>query len=201
MDSHVPTTIDEQSVPPDLAETIQTAFRLDEPPATLGDWVTATSKLLDDSDLSVGVEDMCTAEESRHVALIDGDSQHFHCVLDTLLLPFLVPNESPVEVRSRSPISDEEVELTISREEVEVTPTDAVLSFGFADGIQVSDPTDIEPALAYQWVCPYINAFPSRAEYDQWARETTEAATMALSFPAGLELAGTLAQHPENDSN
>ena len=201
MDDHVPITLDEQDVPPDLADTIQTAFGLDEPPATLGDWVTATSRLLNDSDVSVGVEDMCTAEESRHVARIDGDRQHFHCVLDTLLVPFLVPGESPVNVRSRSPVSDEEVELTVSRAGVEVTPTDAVLSFGFADGVQVPDPTDIEPALAYQWVCPYINAFPSRAEYDQWARETTEASTMALPFPVGLELAGTLAQRPEYESD
>lgn len=201
MDNHYSTAVDDQEVPSDLADTIQTAFGLDEPPATLGDWETAVSQLLDDSELSVGVEEMCIAEESRHVARIDGDSQHFHCVLDTILVPFLVPSESPVDVRSRSPVSDTVVELTVTHDAVEVTPTDAVMSFGLADGLEVRDAVDIDPALAYEWICPYINAFPSRTEYDQWERETSEASTMALSFPAGLELAKALAQRPQYETD
>lgn len=190
------TTIDEQDVPPELADAIQTAFGLDEPPATLGDWVSATTRLLDDAGLSVGVEDMCTTDESRHVARVDGDDRQFHCVLDTLLVPFLLPEASPVAVRSRSPVSGDVVELSVSRDEVEVTPTGAVMSFGFADDLDVPDPGDLDPALAYEAICPYVNAFPSRSEYDAWARETPGASTMALSFPAGLDLAGTLAERP-----
>lgn len=201
MNDHDSTTLHDQNVPPDLAATIRTAFDLAEPPATLDDWVAATSRLLDDSGLSVGVEEMCTADESRHVARLDGDDRHFHCVLDTLLLPFLLPAASPVDVRSVSPVSDEVVELAVSRDAIEVTPTDAVMSFGLADGLEVPDPADLDPALAYESVCPYVNAFPSRAEYDRWARETPEASTMALSFDAGLELAGALAQRPQYETD
>lgn len=187
--------LDEQDVPPDLADAMQTAFGLDEPPATLHDWIAATSRLLDDSGLSVGVDDLCTTEESRHVASVDGDDQHFRCVLDALLVPFLAPGEPPVRVRSRSPVSGDVVELSVGRDAVEATPPDAVLSFGFADGVEVPDPADVDPALAYEWVCPYINAFPSRDEYDRWA-DATEAATTALPFDAGLELARALAERP-----
>ncbi len=191
------TALADQHLPPNLADAIATAFGLDEPPATLDDWVAAASRFLDDSGLSVGVEDLCITEESRHVARVDGDDRQFHCVLDTLILPFLAPDESPVHVRSRSPVSDDVVELAVSRDAVEVTPTGAVMSFGFADGLDVPDPGDVDPALAYESVCPYINAFPSRAEYDRWARETPAASTMALPFDAGLELADALAERPE----
>lgn len=193
MDDTDSTAIDARTVPPDLAEAMQTAFGLDEPPDTVADWLGSASRLLDDSEIDVGVGDLCTADESRHVARIDGESQHFRCVLDALVLPFLLPGESPVEVRSQSPVSDEPVELAVSRDAVEVTPTGAVMSFGFAEGLEAADPGDVEPGRAYEAVCPYVNAFPSREEYDRWARETGEASTMALSFPAGLELAEALA--------
>lgn len=186
--------LDTVKVPPELANTIKVMFELEESPTTLDDWVIATSDLLDDSAFSLGLEDMCTTEESRHVAQIGGETQHFHCVLDTLLLPFLLPEESPVAVRSRSPISDEVVELRVSRETIDATPPDAVMSFGVAYGLEVPDPNDIEPELAYQSICPYINAFASRTEYDQWASATHEASTMVLSFQEGLELARALAK-------
>lgn len=187
-------SVNDYDVPPELADKIQITFGLNEPPATLGDWVDATCHLLDGADITVGFEDMCTADVSRHEAQIGGEAQHFHCILDTLLLPFVVEDQSTFDVRSRSPISDTIVELTVSGNTVEVTPTEAVMSFGVAADVDIPPNGAIEPALAYTCLCPYINAFPSHAEYEQWASETPEAATMALSLADGFELAQILAQ-------
>ena len=123
-------SVHDYDIPPELADKIQIAFGLNEPPATLGDWVDATANLLDDADITVGFEDMCTADASRHEAQIGGEAHHFHCVLDTLLLPFVVEDQSTFDVRSRSPVSDTIVTLTVSSDTVEVTPTEAVMSFG-----------------------------------------------------------------------
>lgn len=190
----------DQPIPPSLADSIQSAFDEEERPSTLDDWVTVITRLLDEADISVGVEELCTASESRHVAGIDGTDRHFHCVLDTLVLPFLRPEASPLAVRSRSPDGDDMIELTVSPETIEVTPAEAVMSFGHADGLDVPDPDDIDPALAYRSICPYINAFPTRAAYERWAEETPDAATMAISFPQGLELARALADRPQYET-
>lgn len=194
-------SVDDYDIPPELADKIQIAFGLNEPPATLGDWVDATCHLLDDADITVGFEDMCTADASRHEAQIGGEAHHFHCVLDTLLLPFVVEDQSTFDVRSRSPVSEQIVELTVSGDTVEVTPTEAVMSFGVAADVDIPPDGTIEPALAYTRLCPYINAFPSRAEYEQWASETTEAATMALSLADGFDLAQILTQSPQYGSD
>lgn len=214
--------LDDQDVPPDLGATLQATFGTDEPPTTLRDLVALVSRVLDESDHPIGVEDLCTANDSRHVARIDGDSWHYHCVLDTLFLPFLRPESTPVEIRSVSPTSDpggdtdgggdrdadgdgdrdadgdadggDVVVITASRGEVSVTPPEAVMSVGLADGIELADPTDVDATLGYTEFCPYVNAFPSRATYEQWDRDTPGATTMAVSFPTGVALARELAR-------
>lgn len=195
-------SLDDQDVPPDLGATLQATFGTDEPPTTLRDLVALVSRVLDESDHPIGVEDLCTASDGRHVARIDDESRHFHCVLDTLFLPFLRPAATPVEVRSVSPTSDADgdadrgdvVEITASPGTVSVTPPEAVMSVGLADGIELADPTDVDATLGYTEFCPYVNAFPSRATYEQWDRETPGATTMAVSFPTGLALARELAR-------
>lgn len=199
--------LDDRDVPPDLGATLQATFGTDEPPTTLRDLVAIVSRVLDESDHSIGVEDLCTASDGRHVARFDGERQYFHCVLDTLFLPFLRPETSPVEIRSVSPTSDgadgyegdvgagdDVVEITASGEGVVVTPPEAVMSVGLANGIELADPPDVDPTLGYTKFCPYVNAFPSRATYEQWDRETPGATTMAVSFPTGLALARELAR-------
>lgn len=186
-------SLEDQDVPPDLAARLGAAFGLDESPATLEDVVTLLTAFLDDSDCSVGIDNLCTASTSRHEARIDGDRRYFHCVLDTVLLPFVRPGETPVEVRSASPQSEEVVELTVSRDDLEVRPHAAVMSFGLADELSVPDAAVVDPTTAYTSLCPYINAFPSRAMYEKWDGKTPEATTMAVSFPTGLELARQLA--------
>lgn len=68
------------------------------------------------------------------------------------------------------------------------------MSFGVA--ADVEEPTDdtIEPDLAYERFCPYVNAFTSQAEYEQWARETPEAVTMGLPMNDAYALARNLGE-------
>jgi hypothetical protein len=94
----------------------------------------------------------------------------------------------------------EERDTRVSDDTVEVTPSEAVMSFGVATDAEIPTDGAIEPALAYTRLCPYINAFPARAEYEQWASETPEAATMVLSLADGFELAQILTQSPQYGS-
>ena len=175
----IPSTIAEQMV----------ALGLVEPPATLGEWADATMQLLRDKDVTVGVEAMCTVERDRHEAQIGAEVQCFHCVLDTLLLPFVQDDSDVVEIRSRIPLSGGIIEITASRESINVSPEAAVMSFGVA--VDVEEPTDhtITPDLAYERFCPYVNAFTSQAEYERWADETPEAVTMGLPMDVAHALA------------
>lgn len=192
MTAHHPTGLDDHDVPPALADALESAFALPDPPRTLQDWVVGVTDHLDGA-LAVGPADLCATDESPHVADVAGERLHFHCVFDALVVPFLAPDAPVVDVRSRSPVSGGTVELAVTRDAVDAKPPDAVMSFGLARGTEVRDPGDVSPALAYERLCPYVNAFHSVDEYGQWAAETPDAATMPVAFPAGLELAETLA--------
>lgn len=136
---------------------------------------------------------MCTSDESRHEARTDGESRHFQCVLDTLLLPFVVDGE--VKARSRSPVSEAVVEIEASQQDVRVDPDDAVMSLGVAvDAAPPQDVSDALPEYGYGALCPYVNAFPDRAEYDRWAESADDAVTMALPLTEGFALADGLLQ-------
>lgn len=164
-----PVSLKEHDVPPDLAETVETAFGLDDSPGTLDDLVTVMTRFIDKSNRTVGVDDLCTASESRHVARFDGTSRYFHCVLDTLLLPFLRPEATPVEVRSRIPQVDSDhdadtVELTVSREDVLVRPPTTVMSVGLAGGLGPSRFDRPRPDDRVHGPLPVRQCLPVQAE-------------------------------------
>lgn len=187
------TAIDDRGIPDELATAMRRAFGIETAPGTLGEWAEMTAHVLDDADFEFGLEAMCTADESRHVAWIDGDPQTFHCVLDTLLVPFVV-DESTVQVRSESPVSDATVELAVTTEDVSATPPEAVMSFGVASDVSIPTDRELDPQVGYTRFCPYVNAFPDETEYEQWARETRDATTMAVPMSTGFELAQRLAR-------
>lgn len=190
------TSVDDRPIPDRLATEIQRAFGLAEPPATLGEWTDTTAQLLGDAEFDFGVDAMCTGDDTRHVAWIDGDPQGFHCVLDTLLLPFAADDQSQFDVRSESPVSDATIGFTVRPDGVQGAPSEAVMSFGVEQDVSVPTDEELDPAVAYARFCPYVNAFPGEAEYQAWERETPGAVTMVVSLDAGFELARLLAQSP-----
>lgn len=193
MENHRSTAIDDRELPRDVAEQFRVALGLAAAPATLDDWVDATASRLQDAGVSVGFEELCLTESSRHEARVGDEVRYFACVLDALLLPFVLDEPARVDVRSRSPVSDAVVEATVTRGGVSVDPEGAVASLGVA--------ADVDPAaergdpLAYGRAafCPYVNAFPDADEYEAWDEATPAAVTTSLPLSDGFAIAGALA--------
>ena len=175
-------------LPPEVAEQLQAAFGLPESPTTLGEWVTITSEVADEIGLTVEMDALCTAERSRHRATIEGETRHFHCVLDALVVPFVLEADEPIPIRSESPVSGTVVEIQAGRDTLTVEPQDAVMSFGAATDVDAPATDEFDLSLAHERFCPYANAFPTETEYEEWAVRT-DAITTAFPIEIGYQLA------------
>jgi hypothetical protein len=169
--------IDDEPLPPELGAKFQTAFGMDEAPDTFGEWIDALAEGATDAGLEVDLEALCVAEDSGHVADVGEERYHFHCVLDTFLLPALL-EEDRIEVTSTDPIDGDTVELTVTKEGVSASPADAVVSFGVHRDVEPPQGDAFDPEVAYARVCPYINAFPSQGAYERWDERVEEAVTV-----------------------
>jgi hypothetical protein len=178
----------EIELPPEIAKQLQTAFQLPQSPTTLEEWVTITSAVAEEIGLTVSMDTLCTTERSRHQATIDGDTHHFHCVLDALVVPFLNETDEPIQIRSESPVSETVIEIRVGRDTLTVEPADTVMSFGAATDLDAPDSDEFDLSLAHKRFCPYANAFPTKAEYKEWAAQT-DAVTTAFPIEVGYQLA------------
>lgn len=132
------------------------------------------------------LEDLVSEGLTRHEVGVGEQSFHTHCFLDALILPFFF-GEDAAEIRSTSPVSDEEITVLVSGGALAESPPKAVISFGVARAGQ--GPPQVVG-------CPYINAFTSQAEYERWATDNPQVITM----PLRLEDAFTLARDMINGS-
>lgn len=183
--------IDDEPLPPELGAKFQTAFGMEEAPDTFGEWIEGLAAGATEAGLEVELEALCVAEDTGHVAEVGGERHHFHCVLDTFLLPALL-DEERIGVTSTDPLDAETVELTVTEEGVTATPPDAVVSFGVARDVEPPQGESFDPEAAYARVCPYINAFPSREAYERWDEQVEEAVTVGLPIQRGFDLAALL---------
>lgn len=176
-------------IPDEMGELIATAYGMIDTPETLDDWVTGLRTWARENDLwPPSFDDLCHADDSSHVLELDGETHHFHCVLDPLMTPGLLDREEMV-VHTASPLEGAEVAIRIADGEIEVMPSTAVLSIGASRSIERLGGDEFAPEIAYEQLCAYVNAFPNRTTYDAWAAETPEAATMAIPLLEGVELA------------
>lgn len=138
----------------------------------------------------IAIDELCHVEgETPHYAKTDTETYYFRCFYDGIALAHLV-NE-PVEIRTETP-TNEPIEMEASPEsDIDVTPPDAVMSFGVATdrGVPAGDvPTSQE---VYGAICPYVKAFHTRNDYERWA-EDVAATTVGIPLESGVPIAAAL---------
>lgn len=185
---------DEIEIPSALARGTRALVGLDQAPGTLGE---LSALFVSAGTFATGDRftwgDLLVSEgETRHEVRVGGDVYHTYCVLDALVLPFVL--QAPVEIRSQPPGSETAVEIVATPERLEATPATAVVSFGVSlDLVESSEGLETRDESALLEVthaegCPNINAFPDHAAYEAWER-AAEGVTVVMTLAQAYAMA------------
>ncbi|WP_232688911.1 organomercurial lyase [Halobacterium zhouii] len=132
------------------------------------------------SDQTIEPEDLYTENPTRHEVRVNDHIRYSPCILDALGAA-VMEDQDPVTVRSVDPVTGTPVTFTVDDGTVDVTPEEAVITFGIAATIPELEDSD---ETIFSWMlqaetpsltntfCQYINAFESADTYEQWAAET-----------------------------
>ena len=178
----------ETPIPRAVGEALRRVHGLDARPESLTEWGTAIGEMSNQFDIEVGLETLCTTEDSPHRARFDETTQHFVCVQDAFIVPAVVTDVETVEITTESPVSGAKIDVVVSGGEVEVDPSGAVMSIGVAADAEGPSPDADRRELAYEKICPYGHAFRDQSEYEAWA-DTVDAETMVAPLESAIELA------------
>ena len=175
-----PDSDDSIVLPPDFADHLAAVSNLSTPPETIGDYWAKFAEQLAASDQTIEPEDLYTENPTRHEVRVDGQIRHSPCILDALGAA-VMEDQNPVTVRSVDPVTKTPITFTVDDETVDVTPDEAVITFGIASTVPELEDTD---EIIFSWMlqtetpsltnafCQYINAFESADSYEQWAADT-----------------------------
>ena len=184
------------AIPRPMGNRLRTAMGLEDRPDHFGDWVETWVRIADRDGIEMDIDALCTTENSPHKARFNGRTQHYQCVQDPIIVPFMADDIESVDIETRTPQDGKPVHLTVTRSGITADPDDAVFSFGVAADPDPPSPDGPSPILAYSQFCPYGHAFTSEAEYEAWAAET-EAYTMVTSMTEMFELARAIGRVAE----
>jgi hypothetical protein len=164
-----------RELPSELCWRLQEVLALPRPPATLGEMVDSLAA----RSRQVPLAELC-CRGSRHRVTVGSETFNARCVVDALILAAAKGGL----VESQSPLSGRSVVVGLGGDgTTRVSPPTAVFSYGVARA----------GGAIWEALCPYLLAFASADEYEEWARLTPEALTIALSPEEALALARDLA--------
>jgi alkylmercury lyase len=171
-------------LPPDLTRRMNRLLGEDSL-ETFDDFVTAIREATGGGSLTV--DDLChAARETPHRATLDGETSHFQCFYDAVVLAHLA--DESVEIHTESP-ANEMIEMRASPDgDVDITPSDAVMSFGIAADVTLPTDGRLHSEEVFTAVCPHVKAFSTRDGCERWA-ESVDGATVGMPLEAGVSIA------------
>lgn len=138
----------------------------------------------------IAIDDLCHVEgKTAHVAETDEETYYFRCFYDGIALAHLV--DESVEIRTETPTNGPITMRASPAGDVDVTPSDAVMSFGVATDRDVPAGDSPTAEEVYAAICPYVKAFRNRGEYERWT-EGVAATTVGIPLEAGVPIAAAL---------
>lgn len=189
--SEVVTTMSTQSeddrieLPPDVAEVFRRVGDRDTSPETLKEGFTIVEDILDNEEVSIGLDDMYQAEPTRHAVHVGDTVEHVPCVMDAMIVALSLETR-PIEIHSQPPNGGETIQFLVTDEDITVTPESTVVSFGIAHKeAEEADIGEVDKLLNEEstipTTCSLINAFPNSKAYERWATIVSNGAVMELS--------------------